>query len=145
MEDIRIQISGHPQEPNIDRFLEVNTVVHKLKESPQNATVIFDIVYEKAGAPMKDMDSKQRQFALSNANFVNAANGMKIIPDVVEDGIPYMFNLDADGNKTLDKTPIANTAKQYDFFKTIVNNKIKTENELIIQYVSMMDAVNFFD
>lgn len=139
MEDLKIQISGHPQEPNIDRFLIVNTVVHKRRETPQYAKIIFDLVYEKAGVPMKDMDNRMREFVVSNANYVDRATGMRLYIDGVENDVPYMLNEDGD------KVPILNTAKQYDFFKTLVNNKIKTEDELIAQYVALMDSVNFFD
>lgn len=151
MENARIKISDHPQVPGIERYLVESTIVYKKTESPQYARVIFDLIYEKKGVPVRDMQNASREFIVSNNNFVDKTTGMKIYPDVVEDGIPYNWKKDADGNILVNeagvqqKTKIANTALQYDYFKTIVDNKIKTEKELIIEFVAAMDAVQFFD
>lgn len=138
-------ISRQPKYPFAERTLVYNTEVKKLQENIQYAKIIFDLLFHDInGVPADGMTNQTKEFFISNDHWVDVATGMKIPdPVLLHGGVPCTSSLDVNGVAIYSIIP--NMAKQFDFFQTMVDNKIFTEKELLIKYVAECDKIQYFD
>jgi hypothetical protein len=141
-----IAISDQPKYPFAKRHLRIKSVVDLYTATPQAATVRFDLLFTDANGVAADgMNDQERLFTVSNSNWVDKTTGMTATFSGEDANGPYTLGPVDPTTNTATHVTIANTARQYDYFKAIIASKAYTQDELITKYVVQSDLIHYFD